>query len=272
MKNIFYCLFCLISIALISTACGSEDDINNNDDNNRYPMGALLHPDTTRLVSVKNYDNGGTKVSIYNGSFGIDSDNNFVGIDGEWYFAPLQKTVKGMIDIDEIPESGWGKTCAVRSDSAYVAACCYRNKITFVRIYVYYEIASSYAKSDTRGFEIIYQYPFNGGAESIEMSGDNIYLDYKYQDSDRIMWTNMNSAFLIKNKVSCELIPDYSSGSLSVDALTGSFTFDGNKIGLKITYQLPINLSQSEPFPDGMGLILSGVGFDNKKIMLTGVR
>lgn len=233
----FFVKTVLVLGLLFAAGCSKPDDGNgdeggnNGNNNGGNPNTPVADPEGTIMMSVRNWDNGTTRVPINDGlsndpygkEFTIDRGNNFTGgrAGNTWHFVSVGK-VNGLGNVTKIPDSGWSTTLAVTPGYGYVCAYAntYGGAITFARIYVEEWILAA-GTNGIIGAKIKYQYPFNGTAISIGLSQNSVTLGDAYMSSPVSL-----------NKVSCviDIVP-------SDDWFYyGDFDFDGSKVTVQIKH------------------------------------
>lgn len=182
-KSNLMSMLTMIMVAMLSigfASCGGDDE--NENPNNGQPVNpgtTVNDPEGTISLSMRNADNGKTKLDgIY-----IDKEN-FRGA----FFASVG-TVKGLGNISAIPTTGWADQMSVIPGNGYVVYC--NNQ--YYRIYVVDDIVST--SGGIMGADIKYQKPFIGINESIQIPLTSISInavDTEGPLSESIFFKNSN--------------------------------------------------------------------------------
>jgi hypothetical protein len=201
-KTVYILMACLLATsALFISGCDKDDPDN--------PSSSVPDPAGTVLVSMRNWDNGGTRVTpdgCY-GDFVIWRDDNFYHPDFDNYKFTTIGAMKGIGNITKIPASGWADKVSVMPGYGYVGAS-YRSDVshtsigvTYFRIYVEDYITST--SGGIIGAEVKYLSPFHvksdASAISVSQSVVNLSNTHGYSEDIAISpylttWTVSSSA------------------------------------------------------------------------------
>ena len=178
-KSFLLSLLTTMLVAMLSlgfASCGDDEEDNTNPNNGQpvNPGTTVNDPEGTISLSMRNADNGKTKLDdIY------IKNENFVGAS----FVSVG-AVKGLGNVSTIPTAGWADQVSVIAGNGYVA---YSND-QFYRIYVVGDIVAT--TGGIIGADIKYQEPFKGVDEAIQLPKTEVTLNADAGSSEEIIFKN----------------------------------------------------------------------------------
>ncbi len=186
----FSLLLLVLSTTMVFSGCKKDEPTNESNDN----IKEVPDPEGTISVSLRNHANGHTSIypgGCYGEGFSVFADGNFSCSQGT-EFASVGK-VTGVGNITSIPTSGWTKVLYASPGQGYVAAMVGSNGVGYVRLFVT-DYMTSATTGGIMGIYLKYQSPFNGKAQSINLTKDpasneiTVSPDMSWSVSSNVAW------------------------------------------------------------------------------------
>lgn len=214
-KHSFLLAFAIAAFSpMVFTACSSDGDSDGNGNN-----GGNTLDNEVVLSMVKGDENEATLLfdNLY-----IGEDNNFQNSNCHSYTRlAMFGNVNKLSEVSYIPKTGWVYKISARKGLGYVYYVTNdydKTTSPFCRIYIEDEMRDADGK--IIGYDIRYQYPFNGKNIDIDLPKDNLSFTNKggkeklmFADSEPIFFTSKSSAsWCCAEKVSSFDIPFLTNG------------------------------------------------------------
>jgi len=161
----FFVVACIAGLSVVFVACKKDSGGSSSSNDSNNSGGSVSDPEGTVMVSMRNSNNGDTRVYPFGYGcdcfFRIDIDN-IEGRGANWTFVSMG-SISGLGAITQIPTSGWAFMVSVKEKYGYVGKSVWYpysggKDSAYVRIYV-----DSYMTGTNGGIigaEVKYQSPF----------------------------------------------------------------------------------------------------------------